>query len=359
MPSASRPRRPVPRFVASLTQSLSATGRGELQLFPAGAFRAQDGRPAECDAWHLDAKSAARLVNQVAGRATPFVIDYEHQSLTAATSGHPAPAAGWFSRVEWREGLGLFAVDVTWTARAAAHIDADEYKFISPVFAYDKAGIPTQIINAALTNNPALDGMDEVRLAALTLVQTQESSMEELLEQLRWLLNLPVGATAADVQAQLQKLIDQLSGGAGTAAASVDLAQILAERDSRIAALTATQADPSKFVSIDVVQAMQAEIAALTNKATGDEVEQLVTAALADGRLHDSMANWARDLGKADIAKLRAYVSAAPKIAALTSTQTRGQPPVPPAGGALDQDTLAVCRLMGNDPAAVKQTLGL
>ena len=56
--------------------------------------------------------------------------------------------------------------------------------------------------------------------------------MDELLEQLRWLLNLPVGATAEDVKAQLQKLIDSLSGGQGVAAASVDLPVLLsAQRD--------------------------------------------------------------------------------------------------------------------------------
>lgn len=100
------------------------------------------------------------------------------------------------------------------------------YRFISPVFSYDKSGRVLQLLHAALTNTPAVDGMDEVMLAAASLLavtsSTQEDTMDELLERLRWMLNLPITATAEDIIAELNKLIDQLTGGeAGTAAASI------------------------------------------------------------------------------------------------------------------------------------------
>jgi phage I-like protein len=138
------------------------------------------------------------------------VVDYEHQTLLAAQNGHPAPAAGWFSKLEWRES-GLFAIDVEWTERATQMIEGGEYKYISPVFAYDKkTGKVLRLLHAALTNNPALDGMDAVAASQYQLLNTEKLSMNELLEQLRWLRNMPV--TVDEVVTELQKAIDQLKG---------------------------------------------------------------------------------------------------------------------------------------------------
>lgn len=348
--------------VAALSVELPAQS-GEIQLFPAGEFRARDGRPEDVPCWVMDEAAATALVAQTAARQTPISIDYEHASLTAAKTGAIAPASGWFSTLEWRPGDGLYAVGVDWTERAATMIAAREYRFISPVFAYDKDGRPTCLISAALTNNPALDGMDDVRLAALSVLagassSIQENSMEELLEQLRWLLNLPVGATAEDVKAQLQKLIGQLSEGKGVAAASVDLPALLAERDSRIAALSATQMDPARFVPVETMNAMHTQIAELSSRLSGNEINDLVVAALSDGRLLPAQEAWARSLGAADVVKLREYLVAAPRIAALSSSQTGGRVP----GGVkdtstLDDDTARVTAMFGNDVADVKKQM--
>ncbi|WP_416053123.1 phage protease [Cupriavidus basilensis] len=365
-------------LIARLSVEIS-TGSSAIQLMPAGAFRARDGRPKECDAWHIDAATAAAIVAQVNARETPYVIDYEHQTLTAATSGHPAPAAGWFHKVEWREGEGLFAVDVEWTDKAGTMIAAKEYRFISPVFSYDpKTGEVGQLLHAALTNNPALDGMDEVTVAAasrlladltaqtgaLPVESSPESNMDELLEQLRWLLNMPVGATADDIKVQLKKLIDQLSPNEGTAAAAINLVELLAQRDQQIAALTVNQVDPALFVPIVVVEGLRTDLAALTEQLATHNIQAevvtidgLVTAALSDGRLHPTMEGWARDLGKSNLAALKSYVDKAKPIAALRGTQTGGV--VPPAAKAAGQEAesasemeLAICASLGVDPAA-------
>ncbi|WP_420996233.1 phage protease [Cupriavidus sp. 30B13] len=360
-------------FIARLSVEIRP-GSNELQLMPAGPFRSRDGRPKECDAWHIDASTAAALIEQANARQTPYVIDYEHQTLTAATSGHPAPASGWFSKMEWREGEGLFAIDVEWTERAATMIAAREYRYISPVFSYDpKTGAVGQLLHAALTNNPAIDGMDDVSIAAasrlmadltattgaLPVEPQQEQQMDELIEQLRWLLNMPVGATTQDIQAQLKKLIDQLAPGQGTAAASVNLAELLAQRDQQIAALSANQVDPARFVPIAVVDGLRADIAALTEKVAAHNVQaevvtidSLVTAALTDGRLHPTMEGWARDLGKSNFAALKSYVDQAKPIAALRGTQTGGAAPAgvtptqqdPEVAGEM---TLAICASLG------------
>lgn len=352
--------KPIPQL-AALSVELSS-GNETVKILPAGLFRGRDGRPAGCAGWVLDQTNAAALVAAASRRQTRYAFDYEHQTLHAVQNGRPAPAAGWFSQLEWREGDGLYALDVKWTAAAAAMIAAEEYLYISPMFLYAPDGRVTELINVALTNNPALDVLPELSLAALSSLSvfnsptpsTQETHMDELLEQLRWLLNLPVGATADDVKAQLQKLISQLSGGEGMAAASVDLPALLARQQDRIAALSASQPDPSRFVPVDTMRALQEQVATLTAQVSGRNVDELVVAALSDGRLLPAQETWARELGQNSLTALKGYLDTAPKIAALSATQTQGNPPpdAAPSAGGLSQDALAICSVFGHDPAA-------
>ncbi len=359
---------PIAASLAVAACSMALTTGSELQLLPAGDFRARDGRPADAPGWTTNADVAAVLVSAAAARGTPYVIDYEHQTLLAKENGKPAPAAGWFSKLEWRDGVGLFAIDVEWTAPAQGMIAANEYRYISPVIGYDRAtGAVTALYMAAITNNPAIDGMDSVLLAAASLSfslppptpLTEETNMDELLEQLRWMLNLPVGSTAQDVLAQLQKLADLIkSDGTATAAASFDLVAYLGAQRTSIAALTAATPDPAKFVPIEALQAVQAQAATLSAQMNTGRVDQAVDAALAAGKLVPSMTAWARELGNKDFAALTAYVETAPVIVALNTTQTDGKPPAGvAAGGVLTPGQVALCAAMGVSQDDYQKTL--
>jgi len=135
----------------------------QIQLTPAGRFRAADGRPQDAGTWQIDDAIAARVVARVNARTNPIVIDYDHQTLKTDQNGQPAPAAGWIRRVEWIPGHGLFGL-VDWTDRARAAIDAGEYRFVSPVLSYDRTtGEVRDLLMAAITNVPAIDGMAEIR----------------------------------------------------------------------------------------------------------------------------------------------------------------------------------------------------
>ncbi|HDT2145327.1 TPA: phage protease [Enterobacter roggenkampii] len=356
-------------LIASLTQEINTATPGVIQLFPAGEFRARDGRPTECAAWLMTREIAERLIAAADARDTPYVLDYEHQTLRAAKNGQPAPASAFFKKLEWRDSEGLFAVDVEWTATAAAMVEAGEYRFISPVFSYDKTGQVLEILNAALTNTPALDGMEEVLLAAASLMSTHlttegNTEMDELLERLRWMLNLPITATQEDIIAELNKLIDQLSEGKGTAAASVSLLDILNQNTQTIATLTAQVAtpDPAKFVSVETMNAavqQAAERASAPNTAAlaTQEANALITVALSDGRLLPAQQAWAESLASSNPASLKAFIEKAPKIAALTTSQTLGLPPagLPPRQSEADDDAIdpAICSMFGNDPDEV------
>lgn len=365
--------------IAALSLEITKATHSEIQLLPAGEFSAVDGRPhtdeVESGKWVLTAELAAQLVAQVAARATPFVIDYEHQTLRAVNNGKPAPAAGWFSQVEWREGSGLYAIGVEWTENAAAMIAAGEYKFISPVFGYNRRGEVIELLHAALTNTPALDGMDAVMLAAASRLASLSTETEtktvnpeqlaNLLAQLRWLLTLPETSTAEEVCAELQKIIDAVSGGEGTAAASVNLLDLLNQKDEQIASLSANAYDPTKHIPLTAYEELQGRYAVLAQQSGEAEAGALIQAALSDGRLLPTLEDWAKDYASRDINGFKTWLDKTTPLAALSSTQTGGKPPKTPSpapaqiktGDDVDVD-IAICSMMGVDPEDVARYAG-
>jgi phage I-like protein len=355
--------------VALAACSIALTTGNELQLLPAGEFRGRDGRPFDAPRWYVDAALAQVLIAAADTRETPYVTDYEHQTLLARQNGQPAPAAGWFKKLEWRDGVGLFATDVEWTPRAQDMIAAGEYKYISPVILYDKTtGNVTALLMAAITNNPAIDGMEQLLLDAAVLhfslplsptSLTQENPMDELLEQLRWLLNLPVGSTATDIHAQLLKLCDTVKEGMpeATAAASFDLTAHLVAQRTTIASLSAATPDPAKFVAIDVMQGLQTRVAQLTADLNNSRLDGLVKVALDAGKLLPSQEAWAREWGGKDFVALSAYIDNAPALALLNGTQTGGNAPNANAPAALTANQAALCAAMGVSQDEFRKTL--
>ena len=123
----------------------------EILLMPAGEVRARphDGRAP----WYN--RDAEAIVAATQALKAPIAIDYEHQGVRSAKNGQPAPAAGWINRTFVRD--GAVWGEVEWTAKAKAHIEAREYRFISPVFRHHRqTRAVTRIEGAALVNDPAL-----------------------------------------------------------------------------------------------------------------------------------------------------------------------------------------------------------
>lgn len=159
----------MPTVFAALSQPLGPAGFKEFRVLPAGVFRAADGsgRPADVGGWLMNERIAHQIMASLAARREDVMIDYEHQSLKVAENGKPAPAAGWFKRVAWREGDGLYAVDVQWTQQAATMIASKEYRYVSPVFTFDKrTGEVTGLMSLGLTNQPALNGLTDLAAAS-------------------------------------------------------------------------------------------------------------------------------------------------------------------------------------------------
>lgn len=336
---------------AALSLALAPHAGNEIQLTPAGMFRARDGRPKDLPGWKMDATVAARLIAQAKDRATPYVIDYEHQTLATADNGKPAPAAGWFKTLEWRDGVGLFATDVQWTDAAKAMIDAGEYKFISPVFSFDRqSGEVVKLQMAALTNTPALDGMDAVAALAQEFFNSSQEPTHEKdqpMKALALLLGLKEDATEAEINAAVVAL------KAKTATLETENTALKTET----ATLKTQTPDPAKFVPVETVTALTAQVASLTTRLNDGELEDTIQAALSSGKLLPAMEAWARDLGKSNLTALKDYVAKNPAIAALSGNQTGGRAPGGQAEGDLNADQLAVCKLMNMSVEDFKATL--
>lgn len=348
--------------------TVSKAAAGDIQLFPATNFRANDGRPENLTAWVINAAVAQTLIAQFAKRANPMVLDYEHQTYLTADNGQPAMAAGWIDALRWVEpndavAGGLFAT-VRWTERAAAHIAAEEYKFISPVFTHDpKTGAVLRLLNAALTNNPAIDDMQAVsaRLTA-NLLTTEKTimDMDELLERLRDLFNLPTLATPEQVKAEMDKAIALIQADVGEAAAVAATAGgvvgLMVQRRDELVLARAVKPSPAEYVPVAVFDAVKTELVLLKSAQLDGEVEGVLQTALTASRIQPHEVEWLRSVGKQDLNLLRQRVAAAPVMTATAGTQTGGVAPAGNAPGALTDSELAMCRQMGLSPDDFKKT---
>ena len=320
------------------------TGRVLLQVTPAQDFTPADGREMDVPAWRINQAIAGRVIAAFSAQQPP-VIDYEHQTLHKEANGQPAPAAGWMHGLRWIEGRGLFA-EAELTERARALVQSGEYRYFSPVFEYARgSGEVTRILMGALTNHPAIAGMEAVNLMAAASARftttpttsTKESDdMNELLKKLLAALGLPEDASEEQALSAIKALTDKPAVAATTA--------------------TTTAPDPAQYVPVAVVQELQTNLAALSASVHSRAVDDVIAPAMSDGRLLPAEEAWARDTAKtpAGLASLTSLLKVRQPIAALASTQTKGQPPAAAATDThgVTADELAVAAACGMTPEA-------
>ncbi|HHE8746264.1 TPA: phage protease [Haemophilus influenzae] len=299
--------------VAACSFEIDKAKYGRIQLLPYGKFRATDGRPTDVEAWYVTDTNGADVVALANNQRNPLPIDYEHQIIHSLKNGKEAPSAGWMEYLYFNP-QGIFA-DVRWTDKAADYIKNGEYRYISAVFAYDTDGYVRKIFHAALTNTPALDGMDEAMVAAsVNLLQEDNPMDKKLLAALCTLFALKADASEADITEK----VTALSAAKGDSAVDVlDVYAKLAEKEQSVAALS-TQVgnpDPAKFVPVEQVAALQADFNALKTSVEADKKAALITAALSQGKLAPALKDWAQSLS---VEALSAYLEKAPAMAALS-----------------------------------------
>ena len=286
--------------IAWLSLELDAAVPEEAHLLPPGPFRASDGRPHDVAGWMLDAKIAQQVIDRAAAKKTDTLIDYEHQSLHTEWNGQPAPAAGWFRELAWRDS-GLHAVGVKWSDRARQMIAAREYRYISAVFSYLPSGEVLEIISVALTNTPALDGL-EALVAARSTRAAGFSLDRETKEE-------TIMADDAKLAALTQARDNAV---AETAALKTVVATLTAERDTAVADLVALKTK----IQADAEAAAQAAEQAARAAALKEALEAgVITPAERDA------------LVDVPLATLKKVLDAHPKSALLTrQSDDKGNP---------------------------------
>lgn len=132
----------------------------EFRIFRAGVNTSDKGP------FLFDDLAAESVMAAYAKKAATLTMDYEHQALSDPPIEAPASCFSW--KPEVRNGE-LWATDVKWTERAYGMIKAREYTRFSPAFFSDpKTGRVLRILNVALTNLEALDGIEPLMAASVT-----------------------------------------------------------------------------------------------------------------------------------------------------------------------------------------------
>ncbi len=331
-----------------------------VQLLPAGPeIVGVDGRR-----WLFDQAAVNSAISAFPRRGRPLVIDWEHASELRAPKGEEAPAAAWMHELEAREGE-LWA-RVEWTPRAAEQVENREYRYLSPVFTYQKStGRILEVVSAGLTNSPNL------RLQALNHEANNHSNQEDdmPLKPIAKALGLDEGATADQIITATNSLKAKAEK---VPAVPVALCRALglaedASPDSvvqTVNSLKTTTFDLTRFVpradydqaqnrAQDLADKLKAQEAAKAEA----EITGLVDQAVKDGKVAPASKDFyvaaCRQQGGVD--EFKKFLASAPVIA----REREAQREVGADGAAklTDQD-LAVCKALDIKPEDYAKTLG-
>jgi phage I-like protein len=251
----------------------------EIQLIPSGSHRTGRG------SFVLDEEGAASVMAAFDSQDNDMVIDYEHQTLRDVE----APAAGWITGLINKGNDGIWG-EVQWNRRAVEYLNRREYRYLSPVFLKTgEEGRVVRLVNAALTNQPAIDGM--VPVVAKQVMDT-EGHMD-FLEEMLTLLGLPEGSTAGQALAFVRDAMDALELGEGEGPADVR------------AAIDALKNGRDELAS---------RVESLETKLRARDAGDLVSAAMKEGRITPAMKDWAVRLAMKDEAGFREFLRNQPVV---------------------------------------------
>lgn len=136
-----------------------------VELAQIGVWLGNPQRPEVITPRHLES-ALSNFERHQAAANNDVCIDYHHQtSLAKMNPGPSAPAAGWVQEMELRNGGRSLWGKVDWTDRAEDLIENGEYRYLSPVLAFEApdrvSGAPQhmQLQCAALTNTPFMTSL--------------------------------------------------------------------------------------------------------------------------------------------------------------------------------------------------------
>ncbi len=239
-----------------------------IQLVPAGTFKGRDGR----GPW-----TVANAAAVIAASELPFVIDEAHATDLGAKDGSAAPARGWVEELEARQ--GAIWGRVSWTPTGQALLAERAYRGISPTFTHAKDGQVLRLLRAALTNVP--------NLTQLPALNHQEPDHMDLLAELRQLHGLPADANEA-AALNACRTAHQAVAEHGTALNAIaEAAGLSPGQDASAIAgaiTTARNAAGEAGRMAGELTSLQSQLTALKTERAKEKAEQVVDAAIRDGK---------------------------------------------------------------------------
>lgn len=257
----------------------------------------------------IDAEAAAAILESFRANGVDLPIDRHHQTLGgdyAAPDGS-APAMGWIKDLQIVAGEGIYA-EVEWTAQGRRHIEAGEYRYLSPVLVHrDSDRAVRQLHSVALTNKPAILGARPIAHSAEIVLDENEpldketlmNELEKFLAQLREKLGIAADADQAAVMTALDDRVASARAGgelrrmvckAVGVEENATLSALSEKLTEKLSAHGEAEPDPAKFVPLSVYQqdtkALRSRVEALTTNQRKLEVERFLTTGYSEGRIN-------------------------------------------------------------------------
>lgn len=301
-----------------------------IHVMPSGTFHGRDGR----GPYSVTDAAAVVRASLKAASARGIPMDYDHQFEHTSKNGMPAPASGWIAGLEARED-GIWA-EVEWTERAAEHVAAKEYRYVSPVFYYGADGKISSIESVALTNTP------NFRLRALAAKEAETLEVEEkksMHKALASMLGLNAEASEDAVESAVRAL----------------------REENKALAAKAENPDPEKYVPAETLEEARKSLAAMQEAQAQTLAEAMVGAAQAEGKLIPAMCNWAKGYASENPEGFKTFASLMPDLRPGGETGKAGAvKDAPPSGaGALTDEEKAMAAICGMTEDEYKKGKGV
>lgn len=296
-----------------------------VELLPPGPdITGRDGRR-----WVNDTPEA--IVGAFEAHGADLPIDVEHASEIKGRAGEPAPAMGWIKALEIREGGGIWGL-VEWTEQGRWMVSEKSYRYLSPVFLFEKGGKTggriLKLLSAGLTNQPNL------HLTALNRDDRLSTHPKEADMALSTALCQALGLGIETSEGQAVAAITTLRG---------DLAAARTRADNPSLEKFVPRADYD--AAINRATAAEARLTSIESQARDTAIESAITQALERGKITPASAEYHRAQCSTDggLERFTAFVEAAPVIAGPAGLE--GAPAPGGAAGLSDEET-AVCRML-------------
>jgi len=319
-------------IVAELAQG--QTVPGEFQVFPLGPVEIQGGDPVM-----VDQAAIEEVIRKFRARGLDMVIDWEHQTEGGEFSSPDgvAPAAGWIKQLVNKGAQGLWAV-VEWTDRAREYLANREYRYFSPVFLVSKGDRKlVELLRVALTNAPRLNWIKPIVAKKPTAPDGATEEAMEFLKEVLKALGLPAEATKEQAMAEIAKL-------KGTPqpviAKSVISALGLAE--------TATESEIVATIhAIKQRPDLTTEVAALKSRLAERDRDDLVAAAMKEGKITPAQKEWAQNYALNDPEGFKTFIAKAPQVVPVDRIDLSPDRGDGKGGAALDEHQKAINKQLG------------